>query len=46
MGIKTMIMISIVAYRIYSSRNKPIKSVNFNSFLHRGGKVNEISFIK
>ncbi|MFJ5716507.1 hypothetical protein [Neobacillus sp. NPDC093127] len=45
MGTKTIIMLGLVAYRMYA-KNKPIKSVNFNAFLQKGGKKNEISFIK
>jgi hypothetical protein len=45
MGTKTIIMLCLVAYRIYA-KNKPIKAVNFNSFLQKGGKKREISFIK
>jgi len=45
MGVKTTIMLCIIAYRIFV-KNRPIKPVNFKSFLQKGGKVNEISFIK
>jgi hypothetical protein len=45
MGTKTIIMLCIIGYRLYA-KNKPIKQVNFNAFLQKGGKVNEISIIK
>ncbi|WP_303046837.1 hypothetical protein [Bacillus sp. MRMR6] len=44
MGTKTVIMLCFVAYRLYV-KNKPIKSVNFNQFLQKGGKVHEIPVI-
>jgi hypothetical protein len=45
MGAKTITMLCIVAYRLYA-KNKPIKSVNFHTFLQKGGKVHEISIIQ
>jgi hypothetical protein len=44
-GTKTIIMIGIIAYRMYA-KNKPIKPVNFNAFIKKGGRVHEISIIK
>jgi hypothetical protein len=45
MGTKTIIILCLVTYGIYS-KNKPIKAVNFNSFLQKGGDKRDISFIK
>jgi hypothetical protein len=46
MGTKTIIMLCLIGYRLYSNRNKPIKPVKFSAFLQKGGRVHEISIIK
>lgn len=45
MGTKTLIMLCLVAYRMYA-KNKPIRQVDFKTFLQKGVKKHEVSFIK
>lgn len=46
MGTKTIIMLCFVGYRIYAYRKKPVRQVNFSSFLQKGGKVDAFSVIR